>query len=105
MDPIFESGFMDERAMKRCLGVVGRRLRGWPGDWDPATTQADGVIAAAIDSARQALPGAALFRQIRGGYRTLKTEWGIALARSQCFDRRLRASGFGDRLAEIARRR
>jgi hypothetical protein len=93
---------VDERAMKRSLGVVGHRLRHWPVDWDPATPRADRVVAAAIDSARGALPHAPVFRRIPEGYRTAKTEWGIHFARSRHFDRALRASGFGRRLAEFA---
>ena len=56
MDPIFESGFMSEKAMKKCLGVVGRRMPGWPTGWDSRNINAEKVVEAAVDAAREAFP-------------------------------------------------
>jgi hypothetical protein len=101
MDPIFESGFMNEKAMKKCLGVSGRRTAGWPTGWDPKNVNAEKVVEAAVDAARESFPNSPLCRKIRDGYAVLKTEWGLYFAKSSLFDQTLRTSGYGHRLAEL----
>jgi hypothetical protein len=92
---------MNEKAMKTCLGVIGRRTVGWPSGWDPQNTKAEKVIEAAVDAARVSFPHAPVFRKVRDGYAVLKTEWGIHFAKSGLFDHTLRTSGYGRRLAEL----
>jgi hypothetical protein len=102
VDPLFESVFMNERDMKRSLGVSGRRMRGWPSGWDGANVRASEVIGTAVDAARDAAPRNPVFRRIRQGYETLKTEWGIHFVESGAFDQSLRQHPLGQRLAEVA---
>jgi hypothetical protein len=101
MEPLFESVFMDERAMKRSLGIVGRRTKGWPSGWEQENVRASEVIDDAVDAARHTVPLPPVFRRIRQGYETLKTEWGIHFVQSRAFDRSLRRHPLGIRLAEI----
>jgi hypothetical protein len=101
MEPLFESIFMDERAMRRSLGIVGKRTRGWPSGWEKDNVRAVEVIEAAVDAARGSVPLPPVFRRIRQGYETLKTEWGIHFMQSRAFDRALTINAVGKRLAEI----
>lgn len=101
MEPLFESVFMDERAMRRSLGIVGKRTRGWPTGWDTKNVRASDVIEAAVDAARGSSPLPQVCRRIRQGYETLKTEWGIHFVKSGAFDGALADHPFGKRLAEI----
>jgi hypothetical protein len=101
MEPLFESVFMDERAMRRCLGIVGRRTKGWPSGWERENVRASEVIEAAVDAARHTVPLPPVFRRIRQGYETLKTEWGIYFVQSRAFHRSLVHHPLGRRLAEI----
>ncbi len=104
MEPLFESAFMDERAMRKSLGVLGRRMKGWPSSgWERNNARASEIIGAAVDAARGAAPTAPLFRKIRQGYETLKTEWGIHFIESRAFD--IKHHPFGKRLAEIRKPR
>jgi len=100
-EPLFESVFMNEREMKRSLGISGKRIRGWPSGWDRANVRASEVIGAAVDAAREAAPSSPVFRRIRQGYETLKTEWGIHFVGSGAFDQSLRRHPLGQRLAEV----
>ena len=102
MEPLFEVGFMDERAMKQCLGIVGRHARGWPGNWRRDNRNADHVVEDAIHVVRQEFPHLELFRKLRQDYDQGKTEWGIHFANSRSFDRSLRTTQFGHRLAEMS---
>jgi hypothetical protein len=101
VDPLFESVFMDERAMKHSLGISGKRTKGWPSGWDRGNVSASEVIGAAVDAAREAAPSNKVFRKIRQGYETLKTEWGIHFIESRAFDDSLKQHPLGKRLAEI----
>jgi hypothetical protein len=101
VEPLFESIFMNERAMKRCLGVRGTRAKGWPTGWETWNTNASGVVASAVDAARDAAPTNPLFRRIRQGYETLKSEWGIHFLQTGFFNEGLRSHPLGRRLAEF----
>ena len=104
VDPLFESIFMDERAMKQALGVGGKRITGWPIGWDRDNVDASEVIGTAVDAAREAVPSAKVFRRIHQGYETLKTEWGIHFIQSGAFDVSIKRHPLGKRLAEIGRK-
>jgi hypothetical protein len=101
VDPLFESVFMDERAMKKALGISGKRARGWPPGWDDGNATASEIIGAAVDAGRDIMPPGPIFRKIRQGYETLKTECGIHFVQSGAFDNTLRRHPLGTRLAEI----
>jgi hypothetical protein len=101
VEPLFESIFMDERAMKVSLGVIGKRTRGWPGGWEQRNPNASDVIGAAVDVARDTKPAPQVFRRIPQGYETQKTEWGIYFLQSRAFDESLRRHPLSVRLAEI----
>jgi hypothetical protein len=101
MEPLFEAVFMDEHAMRRSLGVTGRRTRGWPSGWDHENVRASEIVEAAVDAARNLTPMPPVFRKIRQGYETLKTEWGIHFVQSRAFDKSLANHPVGKRLAEI----
>ncbi|MBI5909359.1 MAG: hypothetical protein HY848_05350 [Betaproteobacteria bacterium] len=101
MEPLFESVFMDEDAMRRCLDVRGIRAKGWPTGWTRGNVRATDVIDAAVDAARDATRGEGIFRAIRQSYETLKTEWGIQFVRSRVFDEGLRSHPIGRRLREL----
>ncbi|MBL8228928.1 MAG: hypothetical protein JNL98_10640 [Bryobacterales bacterium] len=101
IDPLFESVFMDERAMKRSLGVVGKRMQGWPGGWEVTNSKASDVVAEALDAARDAAPTSPLFRRNRQPYETSKTEWAIHFLQSGDFHATVRQHPLGVRLAEI----
>jgi hypothetical protein len=99
--PLFESVFIDEDAMRRCLGVRSRRVRDWPARWQPEDPKASDVIASAVDAAGRSGPNRALFNRIGFDYETRKTEWGIHFLHSGLFDETLRAHSFGKRLGEL----
>ena len=101
VEPLFESVFMDERAMKGSLGIARKHAKGWPAGWDSGNANASEVIGAAVDAGRDAKPPSLVFRRIRQGYETLKTEWGIHFIQSRAFDNSLRRHPLGKRLAEI----
>lgn len=101
VEPLFESVFMNEPAMKRCLGLRGIRAKGWPAGWNRRNTSATKVLEAAVDAARDAAPNNPAFRRIRQGYETLKTEWGIHFVQSGTFDHELQSHPLGKRLAEF----
>ncbi len=101
VDPLFESVFMDEGEMKQSLGIKGRRAKGRPSGWDCENTGASEVIGAAVDVGRDTKPPSPVFRKIRQGYETLKTEWGIHFLESRAFDNSLRRHPLGRRLGEI----
>lgn len=101
VEPLFESVFMDELAMRKCLGVRGIRTQGWPSGWSRGNARASRVVAEAIDAARDAAPTKPVFRRIRQGYETLKTEWAIHLFQSRLFDNELKGHPLGTRLNEV----
>jgi len=101
MEPLFESIFMNERAMKISLGVHGKRTKEWPSRWQQGNARASSIIEAAVDAARDAVPANSVFRRIRQGYETLKSEWGIHFVQSRAFDNTLKNHPLGRRLAEI----
>lgn len=101
MDPIFESCLMDEKSMRRCLGVDNRRTPHWPADWNPKNRNAERVISDAIDVARAVNPNAKVFRRVRGRYEIQKTEWGLYFIQSGMFNSSLRKCQFGQRLCSI----
>ncbi len=101
VDPIFESVFMDELAVRRSLGIRGKRTRGWPRRWRVENVNASDLIGAAVDIARDTNPRLPVFRRIPQGYETQKTEWGIHFVQSREFDVSLRSHPLGIRLAEI----
>lgn len=101
VEPLFESVFMDQGAMKACLGLRNIRVKGWPRGWSQDNRNACGVIADAVDAARETRPRDAVYRKIRDGYETLKTEWGIHFLKSGCFDQTLGAHQLGRRLGEL----
>src|SRR5262249_28069318 len=101
IEPVFESIFMDERAMRKALGLHGTRTKGWPSGWSVQNVHANDVVGAAVDAARDAGTGNALFRRIRQGYETQKTEWGIHFLQSGAFTAAIKCHPLGKRLAEI----
>jgi hypothetical protein len=105
MEPLFESGLLDEKAMRKCLKLEKKRTVGWPNNWDPNNNQAGEVIAKAVDIARKVGFKNKELKRFRNGYNILKTEWGIFFVKSKLFDQALKGSGFGKRLLEIAKKR
>lgn len=103
VDPLFESIFMNESAMRRSLGVSGKRTTGWPTGWESKNRRASELIGAAIDVAREAIPQQALFRRLKQGYES-KTPWCIHFIESGEFDAVIRAHPLGKRLVEISSR-
>ena len=99
-DPIFESIFMNERAMRKCLGVSGVRVKGWPSGWHKDNRNAPHVVEAAVAAARK-VSSAKVFKQIGQDYETLKTEWGIHFFQSSQFARHIVNHPFARRFREI----
>lgn len=101
MVPEFESLFLDERGMRQVLGVGGRRVRGWPRDWNPSPTKrGKEILHQAIQAARcLSLRG---FPPVRGTInRTATDEWEEWLLRE--FRNNDEAATFLDGHAIVAR--
>lgn len=90
MDPMFESVLMAcEGGVRRALGVVGRRVPGWP-RWSRSGGLDRDVIQPAVSAARASEPRPSVFRKIRGDFRTAKHEWAEYLLRELLGDERCR---------------
>ena len=103
VDPLFESIFMNETAMRQSLGIRGTRVDRWPAKWEAWDRNASNVVASAVDAARGAAPNRPVFRGIRQVYDTLKSEWGVHFLQSGYFDTELRRHPLAKRLAEFRR--
>lgn len=109
MDPVFEACLLDERAMRKSLEILNKRVPFWPGQWASSASVADKLVGKAIHAAREVSRSAKrtqpalkkLFNRLPGPYEISKTEWGIYLLESGNFDETLKSSGFGKRLVEL----
>lgn len=105
MEPMFEAILTAcEAGVRRALGVEGRGIRDWP-PWSDHGEIDRRVIQPALSAARAVRPTPAVFRQIRGDFRTAKHEWAEYLLRElfadeRCRDQLVRTS-FCQRLIEV----
>ncbi len=81
MEPMFESLFAEEKALRRALKLVGVSTRRWPTRWDPRRIDRE-LVGPAVAAAREAkikLP-------VRGDFQVSKDEWGAYLFRAMFED-------------------
>ncbi|MFN7920323.1 MAG: hypothetical protein U0Q16_09510 [Bryobacteraceae bacterium] len=104
IEPVFESIFMNEQAMRKSLNVAGSKVRDWPSSslWDPLAPRAADTVAQAVDAARATKSARKLFKRLRSDYTTGKTTWGIHFLKSGFFDSFIGKHPFGRRLSEIS---
>lgn len=81
MEPMFEGLFVDERALRRALKMVGVSTRHWPRRWDPRRLDKE-LIGPAIAAAR----AAKIKLPVRGDFQVSKDEWGAYLFREMLTD-------------------
>jgi hypothetical protein len=101
MEWMFESMFMNERAVRTALGLVDMEVAGWPGHWSRAERGPDKLLQRAIVAAQRRRPLPDVFRRIHGDMHTAKHEWGTYLVGHSALRDHVARDRIGARLIEL----